>query len=126
MLLLLLQELLQQLQQWEQQTKQMLQEKEQQLNSVGCKRTVDLDRLTEMKRKVSRSYCWTCLGELSRMLNRMHGHYELNITEMRNFVQFREMQQVVMEDREEQEKLRQQQEEAGAATKVTTSIQNSD
>lgn len=30
-----------------------------------------------------------------------------------------------MEDREEQEKLRQQQEEAGAATKVTTSIQNS-
>lgn len=45
---------------------------------------------------------------------------------MLNCVQFMEMEQVVMEDREEQEKLRQQQAEARAATKVTTSNQNSD
>ncbi|KAI3361458.1 hypothetical protein L3Q82_013623, partial [Scortum barcoo] len=75
-------ELQQQLQQWQQRTKRMLQEKEQQLNSVCCKRTVNLDRLMEMRRK------------------------------------FREMEQVVMEDREEQEKLRQQQEEVKAATKL--------
>ncbi|XP_059195730.1 dynein regulatory complex protein 9 [Centropristis striata] len=75
-------ELQQLLQQWQQSTKQMLQEKEQQLNSVSCKRTVNLDRLTEMRRK------------------------------------FREMEQVVMEDREEQEKLRQQQAEVKAATKL--------
>nr|XP_046256498.1 dynein regulatory complex protein 9 isoform X1 [Scatophagus argus] len=75
-------ELQQQLQQWQKRTKQMLQEKEQQLNSVCCKRTVNLDRLTEMRRK------------------------------------FREMEQVVMEDREEQEKLHQQQAEARAATKL--------
>lgn len=49
-----------------------------------------------------------------------------NITEMLDFVQFREMQQVVIEGREEQEKLNQQQEEARVATKVTTSIQISD
>ncbi|XP_029306883.1 dynein regulatory complex protein 9 isoform X3 [Cottoperca gobio] len=72
----------QQLQQWQQCTKQMLQEKEQQLNNVRCKRTVNLDRLVEMKRK------------------------------------FREMEQVVMEDREEHERLLQQQAEARAATKV--------
>ncbi|XP_044064008.1 dynein regulatory complex protein 9 isoform X1 [Siniperca chuatsi] len=75
-------ELQQQLQQWQQRTKQMLQEKEQQLNSVRCKRTVNLDRLVEMRRK------------------------------------FKEMEQVVMEDREEQEKLCQQQAEARAATKL--------
>ncbi|XP_068590725.1 dynein regulatory complex protein 9 isoform X1 [Cebidichthys violaceus] len=76
------QELQQQLQQWQQRTTQMQQEKEQQLNSVCCKRTVNLDRLTEMRRK------------------------------------FREMELVVMEDKEEQEKLRQQQAEARAATKL--------
>ncbi|XP_068590726.1 dynein regulatory complex protein 9 isoform X2 [Cebidichthys violaceus] len=75
-------ELQQQLQQWQQRTTQMQQEKEQQLNSVCCKRTVNLDRLTEMRRK------------------------------------FREMELVVMEDKEEQEKLRQQQAEARAATKL--------
>lgn len=46
-----------------------------------------------------------------------------NITEMLDFVQFSEMQQVVIEGRKEQEKLQQQQEEARIATKVTTSIQ---
>ncbi|XP_070768799.1 dynein regulatory complex protein 9 [Enoplosus armatus] len=75
-------ELQEQLQQWQQRTTQMLQEKKQQLNNVCCKRTVKLDRLTEMRRK------------------------------------FREMEQVVMEDREEQEILRQQQAEARAATKL--------
>lgn len=55
LLLLCSQELQQQLQQWQQRTKQMLQEMEQQLNSVRCKRTVNLDRLTEMRRKVSSS-----------------------------------------------------------------------
>ncbi|XP_054478063.1 dynein regulatory complex protein 9 [Anoplopoma fimbria] len=75
-------ELQQQLKQWQQLTKQMLQEKEQKLNSVCCKRTVNMDRLLEMRRK------------------------------------FREMEQVVMEDREEQEKLRLQQAEARAATKL--------
>ncbi|XP_039974109.1 dynein regulatory complex protein 9 [Xiphias gladius] len=75
-------ELQQQLQQWQECTKMMLQEKEQQLNSVRCRRTVNLDKLSEMRRK------------------------------------FREMEQVVMEDREEQEKLRQQQAEARAATKL--------
>ncbi|XP_035528213.1 dynein regulatory complex protein 9 [Morone saxatilis] len=77
-----LKELQEQLQQWQQSTKQMLQKKEQQLNSLCCKRTLNLDRLTDMKRK------------------------------------FKEMEQVVMEDREEQERLRQQQEEARAATKL--------
>uniref|UniRef100_A0A3B4TZ63 Dynein regulatory complex protein 9 n=2 Tax=Seriola dumerili TaxID=41447 RepID=A0A3B4TZ63_SERDU len=75
-------ELQQQLQQWQQRTKQMLQEKEQQLNSVRCKRTVNLDKLSDMRRK------------------------------------FREMEQVVMEDREEQEKLRQQQALARSAIKL--------
>ena len=36
------------------------------------------------------------------------------------------MEQVMVEEKEEQEKLRQQQAEARAATKVTTSNQNSD
>lgn len=36
-------------------------------------------------------------------------------------VQFREMEQLVMEDREEQENLRQQQEQVRAVMKVTTS-----
>ncbi|XP_034384390.1 dynein regulatory complex protein 9 [Cyclopterus lumpus] len=71
-----------QLQQWQQRTRQMKQEKEQQLNSVCCKRTMNLDRLSEMRRK------------------------------------FREMEQVVLEDREEQKKLRRQQAEARAATKL--------
>ncbi|XP_031734467.1 dynein regulatory complex protein 9-like [Anarrhichthys ocellatus] len=75
-------ELQQQLQQWRQRTTQMQQEKEQQLNSVCCKRTVNLDRLTEMRRK------------------------------------FKEMELVVMDDKEEQKKLRQQQAEARAATKL--------
>ncbi|XP_036930706.1 dynein regulatory complex protein 9 [Acanthopagrus latus] len=75
-------ELQRQLQQWQQDTKQMQQEKEQQLNTVGCKKTVNLDRLMEMKRRL------------------------------------REMEQVVLEDREEQEKLRQQQAEARTATKL--------
>ncbi|XP_029361212.1 dynein regulatory complex protein 9-like [Echeneis naucrates] len=75
-------ELQQQLQLWQQRTKQMLQEKEQQLNNVRCKRTVNLDKLSHMRRK------------------------------------FREMEQVVMEDREEQEKLCIQQAEARAATKL--------
>ena len=43
-----------------------------------------------------------------------------------NCVQLREMEQVVLEDREEQEKLRQQQAEARTATKVTTSNHVSD
>ncbi|KAM6936669.1 dynein regulatory complex protein 9 [Lycodopsis pacificus] len=78
----LFQELKQQLQQWRQRTTQMQQEKEQQLNSVCCKRTVNLDRLMEMRRK------------------------------------FKEMELVVMEDKEEQKKLRRQQAEARAATKL--------
>lgn len=45
---------------------------------------------------------------------------------MLSCVQFREMEEVVMEDMEEQEKLRQQEAYARAATKVTTSNQNSD
>uniref|UniRef100_A0A7N8WW04 Dynein regulatory complex protein 9 n=2 Tax=Mastacembelus armatus TaxID=205130 RepID=A0A7N8WW04_9TELE len=75
-------ELQRQLLQWQQYTNQMLQEKVQQLNSVCCKRTVNADKLLEMRRK------------------------------------FREMEQVVMEDREEKEKLRKQQDEARAATKL--------
>ncbi|TNN72924.1 IQ domain-containing protein G [Liparis tanakae] len=42
----------QQLQQLQQSTGPMLQEKEQELNSLCCKRTVNLDRLSEMRRKV--------------------------------------------------------------------------
>ncbi|XP_068425357.1 dynein regulatory complex protein 9 [Clinocottus analis] len=75
-------ELKQQLLQWQQRTEQMLQEKEQQLNSVCCRRTVTLDKLSEMKRK------------------------------------FREMEQVVIEEREEQKRLRRQQVESIAATKL--------
>ncbi|XP_028985202.1 dynein regulatory complex protein 9 isoform X2 [Betta splendens] len=41
----------QQLQQWQQLTIQMLEEKEQQLNSVSCKQTVNWDKLSEMRRK---------------------------------------------------------------------------
>lgn len=49
-------------------------------------------------------------------------HLYTDFNEMLIYVQFQEMEQVVMEDREEQEKLRQQQEETRAATKVTTSM----
>ncbi|XP_023127270.1 dynein regulatory complex protein 9 isoform X2 [Amphiprion ocellaris] len=68
-------ELKQLLDEWEQRTKRMLQEKEKQLNTVCCKKTLNFDRLMEMKR------------------------------------QFKEMEQVAMEDREEQKKLLQKQEE---------------
>lgn len=51
-MLLMFQEL-QKLKQWEQSTEQMMQEREQLLNSIGSKRTVNLDRLAEMRRKVS-------------------------------------------------------------------------
>lgn len=51
-MLLMFQEL-QQLKQWEQSTEQMMLEREQLLNSIGSKRTVNLDRLAEMRRKVS-------------------------------------------------------------------------
>lgn len=51
-MLLIFQEL-QQLKQWEQSTEQMMLEREQLLNSIGSKRTVNLDRLAEMRRKVS-------------------------------------------------------------------------
>lgn len=51
-MLLIFQEL-QQLKQWEQSTERMMQEREQLLNSIGSKRTVNLDRLAEMRRKVS-------------------------------------------------------------------------
>ncbi|CAG6016033.1 unnamed protein product [Menidia menidia] len=67
---------------WQQSTKATQREKEERLNSVCCKRTLNLDRLMEMKRK------------------------------------FREMERVVMEDKEEQEKLRRQREVAGFATKL--------
>ncbi|XP_033959286.1 dynein regulatory complex protein 9 isoform X2 [Pseudochaenichthys georgianus] len=43
-------EVQQQQEQWQQSTKQRLQEKEQRLNTESCKRTVNLDRLMEMKR----------------------------------------------------------------------------
>nr|XP_020467334.1 IQ domain-containing protein G-like [Monopterus albus] len=75
-------EVQQKLEEWQQRTQQMLQEKKQQLNNVCCQKTVNLDKVSEMRRK------------------------------------FREMEQVVMDDREEQEKLRQQQAEARAATKL--------
>lgn len=57
------------------------------------------------------------------MLHRMQSRHWMNIV---NCVQLREMEQVVLEDREEQEKLRQQQAEARTATKVTTSNHVSD
>lgn len=38
---------------WEQSTEQMMQEREELLNSIGSKRTVNLDRLAEMRRKVT-------------------------------------------------------------------------
>ncbi|XP_037310457.2 dynein regulatory complex protein 9 [Pungitius pungitius] len=69
-------------QQWKGRTMNMLQEKKKEVASVCCRRTLNVDKLAEMRRKI------------------------------------REMEQVVMEDREEQEKLRQQQMEARAATKV--------
>lgn len=50
--LLILQEL-QLLKHWEQSTEQMMQEREELLNSIGSKRTVNLDRLAEMRRKVN-------------------------------------------------------------------------
>ncbi|KAL6108758.1 iqcg [Pungitius sinensis] len=69
-------------QQWKGRTVNMLQEKKKEVASVCCRRTLNVDKLAEMRRKI------------------------------------REMEQVVMEDREEQEKLRQQQMEARAATKL--------
>lgn len=88
---------------------QMLEEKEQQLNSLSCKRTVTWDKLSEMRRKVSRTQrrYSSCSARVTS--NQMHGLL---------YVQFRELEQVVMEDREEQEKLRQEQERARAVTKV--------
>lgn len=44
-------ELQEQQQQWRQRTQQMLQETEQKVNDVCCKRTVNMDKLTEMRRK---------------------------------------------------------------------------
>ncbi|XP_035020174.1 dynein regulatory complex protein 9 isoform X1 [Hippoglossus stenolepis] len=78
------QSLQQQLQQMQQRTELMLLDKQGQLNNVCRKRTVNLDKLSEMRRR------------------------------------FREMEEVVMEDRLEQEKLLQQQTEARAATMVKT------
>ncbi|KAM9852584.1 dynein regulatory complex protein 9-like [Aulostomus maculatus] len=75
-------ELQQQLRQWKQRTQLLQQDKQQQLNNARCKRTVNLDKLMEMRRKC------------------------------------REMEELVIEDREEQEILHQKQEEARAATKV--------
>ncbi|XP_041842871.1 dynein regulatory complex protein 9 isoform X2 [Melanotaenia boesemani] len=45
-------ELQQVLQNWQQCTKQMLQEKEDQLNNTSCKRTLNFDRIMEMRRKL--------------------------------------------------------------------------
>lgn len=44
---------LQKLKHWEQSTEQMMQEREELLNSIGSKRTVNLDRLAEMRRKLA-------------------------------------------------------------------------
>ncbi|XP_062256130.1 dynein regulatory complex protein 9 isoform X1 [Platichthys flesus] len=76
------QSLQQQLQQLQQRTELMLQDKQGQLNNVCRKRTVNLDKLSEMRRR------------------------------------FREMEELVMEDRLEQEKLLQQEAEDKAATKL--------
>ncbi|XP_047216295.1 dynein regulatory complex protein 9 isoform X1 [Girardinichthys multiradiatus] len=75
-------ELQQTLHKWKQQTKQIQNDTQKKLDNIGCKRTLNLDRLMEMRRK------------------------------------FREMEQVVMEDKKEQQKLRQQETEARAATKL--------
>ncbi|XP_037533236.1 dynein regulatory complex protein 9 [Nematolebias whitei] len=75
-------EMQQQLNIWKQQTKQMLQDKQKHVNSILCKRSVNIDILMEMRRK------------------------------------FREMEQVVIEDKLEQEQLFQQEAEARAATKL--------
>ncbi len=72
LLLLFFQELQQQLQHWQQRTDDMLQEKQQELNIVSCKRIVNLDRLTEMRRKVSISYWWKSVSEQLLLLNRLH------------------------------------------------------
>ncbi|KAM6910468.1 dynein regulatory complex protein 9 [Xenentodon cancila] len=70
------------LHEWQQSTKQMLQDKQKQLDNVCCKRTLNLDKLMDMRRK------------------------------------FREMEQVVMEEKEEQEQLRQQEAKAIAASRL--------
>lgn len=41
---------------WKQQTKQMQQEKQSKLDNLGCKRTLNMDRLMEMRRKVSSTH----------------------------------------------------------------------
>lgn len=51
----------------------------------------------------------------------MLSHHDMNINDLLVCVQYKEMEQVVLEDREEQEKLRQQQAQVAAATKVATS-----
>lgn len=58
------QETQQKQEQWEQDAKQMLQMKEQELNNLGCRRTLNLDRLAETRKKVNGAPCAVnCLSE---------------------------------------------------------------
>lgn len=52
-LLLLFQEAQERQEQWEEDAKQMLQEKERELNNIGCRKTLNFDKLSELSRTVS-------------------------------------------------------------------------
>lgn len=52
-LLLLFQEAQERQEQWEEDAKQMLQEKERELNTIGCRKTLNFDKLSELSRAVS-------------------------------------------------------------------------
>lgn len=52
-LLLLFQEAQERQEQWEEDAKQMLQEKEQELNTIGCRKTLNFDKLSELSSAVS-------------------------------------------------------------------------
>lgn len=52
-LLLLCQEAQERQEQWEQDANQLLQDKEREFNNVGCRKTLNFDKLSELSRAVS-------------------------------------------------------------------------
>ncbi|PWA32384.1 hypothetical protein CCH79_00012000, partial [Gambusia affinis] len=97
----------QRLHKWKQQTKKMQQEKQSKLDNLGCKRTLNIDKLMEMRRMVS-----------SSIAERLpHGTPLNHITNYRWF-QFKEMERVLLEDKKEQELERQWEQKAVAATTI--------
>lgn len=56
--------------QWEEDATQMLQEKEQEFNDVGCRKTLNFDKLSELSRAVSSGAADAVQGVKSRLMTR--------------------------------------------------------